>query len=90
LVLSMGLLLCCALVVGVPGMMQAMVFGSVLTTVGIAVVAAFAVGVFQSGRPRPDRTVQWRGSDFVACLMAGLGILGLQLLGLVSYWRIGE
>ena len=89
-VLLAELLFCCVLVVGVPGAVLAATYGSVLTTVGVAALSLFAVGLFQRVRVRDGKAAWWRGSDSVTSLVAGLGVLGLQLLGVVSCWGIGE
>ena len=85
----LGVLLCCALVVGVPGALLGMAVGPVLATAVFAVLAAFVVGAYQRARPFAEGTAWWRGSDFVACLAAGLGVLGLQWLEVMSVWRVG-
>jgi phytol kinase len=88
--LFMGLFLCCALIVGLPAVVLCTAVGSVLGTALVAVLTALVVGMYQRARPFAEGTAWWRGSDFVACLVAGLGVLGLQLLGVVSVWGVGE
>jgi dolichol kinase len=88
--LLLGLLPCCALIVGVPGVLLCTAVGAVLTVALAATVTVVLVRIYQRARPFAEGSAWWRGSDSVACLVAGLAVLGLQMLGAVSAWRIGE
>ena len=84
-----GLLFCCVLIVGVPALVLYVSLVAVLTAGLVAVLTVLLAGIYQHARPFAEGSAWWRGSDFVACLVAGLVVLGLQALKVLSVWGVG-